>query len=186
MSWSRHVALLIFFFVLATIGNGCRRRAATPASAPLTATEVRSARRAFDGSPPVIPHQAFGSACVTCHTETGKPVPNLAYAPANPHGDVGSLRNCRQCHLFQQDQQLFADNEFQPLTVSLHRGDRLFPGAPPTIPHTLSMRKNCLACHAGPSARPEIHCTHPERSNCSQCHVAQVDHLQEVAFTEAK
>jgi len=150
---------------------GCRKQIAeTP---QLTASDVRAERRAYDGSPPVVPHQPMGAACTTCHTATGKPVPNMAYAPANPHGDLGSLQNCRQCHLFKMGDDQFSKSEYVALTVDPKRGERLYPGAPPTIPHATMMRSNCLACHAGPSARPEIRCTHPDRVNCVQCHVAK-------------
>ena len=148
---------------------GCNKQVSE--TAKLTSSNVRAARRAYDGSPPVIPHEPLGAACVTCHTETGKLVPNMAFAPANPHGQNGSLQNCRQCHLFKRGNDEFTATEFVALSVQPKRGDRLFPGAPPTIPHTTLMRSNCAACHAGPSARPEIRCTHPERSNCMQCHV---------------
>ena len=152
--------------------SGCQQRKKEDrAGLTLTKTEVRSARRAFDGSPPVVPHEPQGAACITCHTATGKEVPNMAFAPANPHGDVGNLKNCRQCHVFKADETTFAKNAFEGLAVDLTLGDRLFSIAPPTIPHSLLMRENCLACHSGPSARPEIRCTHPERTNCRQCHV---------------
>lgn len=159
--------------VMATIDCGCRRVTRTTAQPTLTASSVRAERRAFDGAPPVIPHESLGAACITCHTQTGKPVPNLAFAPANPHGSGGQFQNCRQCHLFRQDEQLFQPSEFEPLVASLAQGERLFPGAPPTVPHDEFMRKNCVACHAGPSARPEIRCSHPERVNCQQCHLPQ-------------
>lgn len=141
------------------------------ASPELTETSVRSARRAFDGAPPVIPHEPLGAACITCHTETGKLVPNMAFAPANPHGELGNFRNCKQCHVFRQGDDRFAQTTFVGQPVALRLGERLFPGAPPTIPHSLLMRNNCLACHSGPTARPEIRCTHTERVNCVQCHV---------------
>jgi nitrate reductase cytochrome c-type subunit len=53
------------------------------------------------------------------------------------------------------------------------RGGRFYEGAPPTIPHPLQLRENCLACHAGPASRPEIRTSHPERARCRQCHVPQ-------------
>ncbi|MCA9217491.1 MAG: hypothetical protein KDB27_30695 [Planctomycetales bacterium] len=150
---------------------GCRRSDRQAVKAEVTSTEVRSSRRAYDGSPPVIPHKPLGATCVTCHTTTGTLVPNMTYAPANPHGNEGRLQNCRQCHLFQHDEGVFVNSDFVAVSQSMSKGDRLFPGAPPTIPHSLSMRSNCAACHCTQAARPEIRCSHPERANCVQCHV---------------
>ncbi len=160
------VVFLLLFFVM-----GCGSQQPQSATPALTATAVRAARRAFDGSPPVVPHKPLGAACITCHTETGKPIPDMAFAPANPHGNASNFENCRQCHLFQQSEDLFVSNTFEGLPVSIRHGDRLFATSPPTIPHSLLMRDNCLACHSGPSARPEIRCSHPDRQNCKQCHV---------------
>jgi cytochrome c-type protein NapB len=63
-------------------------------------------------------------------------------------------------------------NSFQGLEQGLRFGERLYPGAPPTIPHRLLMRENCGACHVGPGARAGIVTSHPERVRCRQCHVA--------------
>ena len=139
-----------------------------------TSFSERAARRAFDGAPPVIPHVPLGVDCVTCHTPTGKEIPTVGVAPANPHhGDpqAGAFENCRQCHLFSQTSTIFRDNSFQGRLQERHAAERAYPTAPPVTPHTLNMRADCLACHAGPAARPEIVCSHPERTNCVQCHV---------------
>jgi cytochrome c-type protein NapB len=164
--------ILVCVFVVSLVGPiGCRRRPAQSTTPELTDTVERSTRRAFDGAPPVIPHKPLGATCGTCHTKTGKAVPTLGYAPANPHGSVGSLQNCRQCHLFKQDAGVFAESLFVGTVQSMRHGERLYPGAPPVIPHSMTMRENCLACHDGPSVRPEIRCSHPERINCKQCHL---------------
>ena len=55
------------------------------------------------------------------------------------------------------------------------RGRQAIPGGPLLIPHSLQMRENCLACHAGPQAVVEIKTSHPERQNCQQCHVPDRD-----------
>ena len=136
-----------------------------------TDTKTRAERRAFYGAPPVVPHAPQGAACTTCHTDIGKKVVNLGFAPANPHGDRGDLQNCRQCHVFIQSDEQFAANDFQGLRKKSLKGERLFASAPPSIPHPVVMRSNCLACHTGQSARPEILCSHPERVNCAQCHI---------------
>lgn len=163
---SRRVACLAAACLVAL--TACRRE---PVEVQLTATSERASRRAFDGAPPVIPHKPLGAACITCHTSGGKVVPNIGYAPANPHGKMGSLENCRQCHLFKQADDDFAENLFVGVVQTTDSGEAAFPGAPSTIPHPVLMRENCVACHAGPSSRPEIRCTHTERVNCTQCHL---------------
>ncbi len=40
---------------------------------------------------------------------------------------------------------------------------------PPTIPHSLQNRTNCISCHEA-EIRPPV-TPHPERKNCQQCHV---------------
>ena len=172
--WQCIIAMMLLVLL------GCNRSHNQAAKPKLTLTTERSARRAYDGAPPVIPHEPLGAACITCHTQTGKLVPNMAFAPANPHGDIGTFQNCRQCHVFKQEQGRLVDNTFMGQSVALRKGERLFPGAPPTVPHSLLMRENCVACHDGPSARPEIRCTHPERINCVQCHVESSAPLSDV------
>ena len=151
---------------------GCQEN--SQGTTALTPTAVRASRRAFDGAPPVIPHEPLGPACATCHSDLGKPVPGMGFAPANPHAGVsyaGALQNCRQCHVSQAADNSFAATNFTGLRQAVRGGERLFPTAPPVIPHRVFMRENCLSCHDGPGARPEIRCTHPDRVNCRQCHV---------------
>ena len=135
---------------------------------------VRAARRLYDGAPPVIPHAEFGAACSSCHDTEGLSVKGVGYAPASPHDDTGetnSTTRCRQCHVPVLDEGLFVQNSFRGLQQDLHPGSRLYPGAPPTIPHKILMRENCAACHVGPGARAEVVTSHPERTRCRQCHV---------------
>jgi len=66
---------------------------------------------------------------------------------------------------------VFVANEFVGLQQDMRTGGRLNPISPPTIPHRVLMRENCVACHSGPAAREEIRTTHPERTRCRQCHV---------------
>jgi cytochrome c-type protein NapB len=97
----------------------------------------------------------------------------MGFAPANPHvetGRAGSMTNCRQCHVHATKSGEFVASQFHGMPQIIRRGERLYQGAPPVIPHSVSMRGNCLACHAGAAARPEIRTSHPERSNCVQCH----------------
>ncbi|MEZ6127416.1 MAG: nitrate reductase cytochrome c-type subunit [Planctomycetaceae bacterium] len=168
----RSVVAVVSLVVLATV-TGCSRPADPSVSQP-TATQVRSARRAFDGAPPVIPHKPLKADCVTCHTRDGAKVADLGFAPANPHhstSQAGNMQNCRQCHLFQATQETFVASTFEGIPQQIRKGSVAYPGAPPMIPHSELMRENCAACHAGPSSRPEIRCKHIERANCRQCHL---------------
>ena len=136
--------------------------------------EVRAARRLYDGAPPVIPHDPFGAKCGTCHDSFGAAVDGVGFAPASPHDNTDKADvtvRCRQCHVFATSNGLFVNSEFEGLMQDLRLGGRLYDGAPPTIPHKILMRENCLACHAGPGARNEVLTAHPERTRCRQCHV---------------
>ncbi|MEZ6060820.1 MAG: hypothetical protein R3C19_10685 [Planctomycetaceae bacterium] len=160
--------------VIVLLLSGCGDDSGTAAIPKLTATEVRSDRRAYDGAPPVIPHEPLGAKCSTCHTTVGMAVPNLGFAPANPHtltSVAGRTQNCRQCHVFKTSDGEFDSNTFVGIQQRVEKGERAYPGAPPVIPHSELMRENCAACHSGPSARPEIKCSHTERVNCRQCHL---------------
>ncbi len=59
------------------------------------------------------------------------------------------------------------------------QANRLFDGAPPTIPHEVDElgRQDCLSCHLeGDAISDGIRATatpHPELELCGQCHVAQ-------------
>lgn len=144
-----------------------------PEEARSTAT-VRAARRAYDGAPPVIPHENFGMTCSECHNLRGMEVPGTGYAPPSPHAKTMGLSDvsrCRQCHVFSRTDGVFVASEFVPLRQDLRRGERLSAVSPPRIPHRVFMRENCSACHTGPAAREPIRTTHPERARCRQCHV---------------
>ena len=137
-------------------------------------TEERALGRAYDGAPPTIPHEAGSGSCVTCHDADGSVIDGVGVAPASPHGDLaaaGAMRRCRQCHAPQEARALLVASRFTGVAQGPWRGSRATPGAPPTIPHTLQLRAECLACHAGPGARAAIRTTHPERVRCRQCHV---------------
>ena len=157
--------------VLVAFVAGCAPGAGE--SAQSTAT-VRAERRAYDGAPPVIPHENMGMTCVSCHNEVGMELADVGFAPPSPHEiteGMNALSRCQQCHVFQQTANVMVANGFVGLRQDLRRGSRLNPLAPPTIPHKTFMRENCVACHSGPAAREEIRTPHPERSRCSQCHV---------------
>jgi cytochrome c-type protein NapB len=169
--------------VLLTVGTlvvaplGCGEGAWVPIAgtdAVKSAAAVRAERRLYDGAPPVVPHQDFGSRCSACHDGQGMPVSGLGFAPASPHDatrNAGATQRCRQCHVFVLADDEFVGSSFQGLRQDLRRGSRLAANAPPTIPHLVLMRENCTACHSGPAARAEIVTSHPERVRCRQCHV---------------
>jgi cytochrome c-type protein NapB len=173
---------------------------------------VFSARRAYPGAPPVIPHpvderEAFGKACLSCHGSGGWAPRFEAYAPVTPHPEMIS---CRQCHV-----PMTPGGEGRTATLAPSGGEgsvrgigmvrgpeavrgsvsdwqtiappplhgSAMPGSPPPIPHALQMRENCRACHAGPGAVAELRTTHPERVTCRQCHALGAPPAE--AFTRA-
>ena len=150
-------------------------------STPRPGAKVRTlrefySRRAYAGAPPIIPHEVendgvISDDCLACHQDGGYVPEYNAYTPITPHPEMG---NCRQCHVLQVSEGLFAATEWiQPNLPK--RGQQSIPGGPLQIPHPMQFRENCLACHAGPQAVVEIRSSHPERENCLQCHVVDQD-----------
>lgn len=169
------LGILCVLFVATACGEETKGKVAVPGQpgASKTVAANRALRRAYDGAPPVIPHQDFAAACLSCHL-TGMAVPDVGFAPTVPHANVafgGAMGRCRQCHVYAQTDEIFAGSEFVGFAQDLRKGDRLHEFAPPRIPHQMLLRENCLACHDGPAAREEIRCSHPERTRCLQCHV---------------
>ncbi len=159
--------------MLAAVAVGCAADQA-PSGPTKSAPDVRAARRAYDGAPPVIPHAPMGAGCPSCHNDKGIEVPELGFAPPSPHelfGPRATIGRCRQCHVFRETDAEFVENEFAGLPQDLRKGDRMYPGAPPVIPHNVLLRDNCAACHAGTAAREPIRTPHPQRTRCRQCHV---------------
>ncbi len=176
----KNLSLVLCGVVVVVGGTSACRQESSDAPAGVTKTTAvgRATRRAYNGAPPVIPHDSFGMACVSCHTGTGTAIPNVGFAPPSPHDEtpgMSAASNCKQCHVFRQTEELFVENRFVGMPQDLRRGSRLFNGAPPVIPHGILMRENCAACHSGPAARAELLCSHPERTNCRQCHVSAAD-----------
>ncbi len=139
------------------------------------ALDRRKQNRAFNGSPPTVPHpidQLSAASCLACHGE-GIQLATLRI----PKMSHQILTNCTQCHV---------DNSTQPSTDSLSRdnsfvglpaptgGPRAFDGAPPVIPHSTWMRVDCMSCH-GFTSLQGIRTTHPWRQNCQQCHAPSSD-----------
>ncbi len=153
-------------------------------------------RRAYPGAPPIVPHgltllEARTNACNNCHARGGYSPRFGAYVPVTPHPEMGS---CLQCHAADDATVGVTLPTYDPNTIcrQCHDPDALRParmpmgwqvapwprpvartgnGPPPTIPHDLHLRSNCVACHAGPGAVAELRTDHPARSNCRQCHV---------------
>jgi cytochrome c-type protein NapB len=144
--------------------------AAPDQEAKLASLAQRQARRAYNGAPPVIPHaidQRSPASCVACHQLTLR-VGDIR-AARMPHEH---LSNCTQCHVesvarFAPPRDL-PGNGFQGLPAPT-QGQRAWPGAPPTIPHSTFMRSDCLSCH-GPGGPEGMQSTHPWRQACQQCH----------------
>jgi cytochrome c-type protein NapB len=150
--------------------------APAPAAAVPRSTGERALGRAYDGAPPTIPHDAAIGACATCHDADGTAIAGVGVAPASPHPVetmAGAMQRCRQCHVPVATGALLVASRFTGLAQGPWPGSRAMPGAPPTIPHTLLLRGECLSCHAGPGARAEVRTTHPERVRCRQCHVPE-------------
>jgi nitrate reductase (cytochrome), electron transfer subunit len=132
----------------------------------------RAVRRSYAGAPPVIPHpidQRATSACLTCH-EHGA----IVQARVAPRMSHEPRANCVQCHVTADDPRPGAETPPAPETTFVGvatpgPGERAWPGAPPTIPHTTWMRERCDSCH-GPLGALGIRTTHPWRSSCTQCH----------------
>lgn len=146
-------------------------------------SEVRASRRAYNGAPPIVPHAVEGTsdaACYACHSQ-GMQLGGLK-ASVMSHS---FLANCTQCHA-PPPPQPFADVEPVVATTFVglaapRAGERAYPGAPPTIPHSQWMRDNCLACHGGPNGWMGMESTHPWRSQCTQCHAPSAGLDQAVA-----
>lgn len=144
----------------------------------------RADRRAYDGTPPVVPHpiaQRSAAACIACHAN-GKTI-GERIAPPMSHA---YLTNCTQCHAEASGASPapaapFVDSDFAGVG-SPGEGSRAWQGAPPTIPHRTFMRESCFACH-GPTGTSAIRTTHPWRTSCTQCHApaASLDQRPSIA-----
>jgi nitrate reductase (cytochrome), electron transfer subunit len=137
----------------------------------------RESLRAYDGAPPVVPHaidSLSSTSCAACHGE-GE---NLVIGGRRP-AEISHpwITNCTSCHVpadglrnltAPSAARLVVENTFDGKESPGH-GSRAYPGAPPTTPHPVWMRQNCMACH-GPGREQAIRTSHPDRRNCLQCH----------------
>jgi len=138
----------------------------------------RSARRAFAGAPPTVPHtidQLDTASCLACH-ETGLAV-GKRRAPKMCHE---LLSACNQCHIAESAVPTGLAESLEPAfdpsqfigAIAKPIGKRAYPGAPPVTPHPTWMREDCMSCHGPAGSRP-LQTTHPERQSCEQCHTAE-------------
>lgn len=167
-------------FTLADLPRAVAPPAGQAPAAPaetVAAIARRKSLRAYDGAPPVIPHAIDtlkASACTSCHGEGA----NLVIGGKRP-AEISHpwITNCTSCHVpadgLRQitapvETRLVIENSFLGKTSAGH-GLRAYSTAPPTMPHAVWMRQNCMACH-GPGREQAIRTSHPERRNCLQCH----------------
>lgn len=139
--------------------------------------KARALRRAYDGAPPTIPHeidQLSVAACMSCHSSESTLMIGSKRPATISHP---YFSNCTQCHVPADGLRRFTEAEAARLVVASSfqgrapagPGTRAYPGAPPTVPHPLWMRQNCMSCH-GPEREQAIRTSHPSRQNCLQCH----------------
>ena len=137
----------------------------------------RRALRAFYTAPPVIPHEIEKPLdsvdCLRCHAKVTR-LDDGRVAMASPHPQY---YNCQQCHV----QAKMVPSAKEPAT-SWHgldeptRGERGYLISPPTVPHRIYLRENCLSCHGPQNPDMRMRTSHPERSSCLQCHVPDPRH----------
>lgn len=135
--------------------------------------ENRATRRAYDGAPPTIPHavdQRGAPSCLACHEQGARIAGKVAPPMSHERHD-----SCTQCHVPSADSRGFGASSPPPASVfagleAAGEGYRAWPGAPPTIPHSIRMRGECQSCH-GVTGPLGIRTPHPDRQSCTQCHV---------------
>ncbi len=144
--------------------------------------------RQYPGSPPRIPHMVAPSFsgeaenCIACHERGGYVVELDAYAPVTPHPEK---ELCYQCHVPKLTDELFKENIWLSIPPP-KLGRSQLGGSPPSIPHSLLIRDDCIACHTGSGAVAEIRVDHATRGNCRQCHVVFLATEPPLEFTRNK
>jgi len=127
---------------------------------------TRASRRAFYTAPPVVSHEGASgmnvAACLGCHGQAGTRTPHPQHT------------NCMQCHVAAENP--FGESVDLPANTfaGLAPPRSLVPAAaetPPSMPHRLTLRENCLACHDPDGMYESLRTPHPERVNCVQCHL---------------
>lgn len=133
--------------------------------------------RQYPGSPPRIPHPVEPSFsdeqrdCLSCHEKGGFSPVHGKFIPVTPHPE---MEMCNQCHVpLPKKEETFVEHDWQSINPP-RLGNSAIGNSPPTIPHPLQLRENCITCHTGPGAVVEIRVAHSARGNCRQCHVPLV------------
>jgi cytochrome c-type protein NapB len=163
-------AALFFFVQKMTAENQEKRFAVIIEKEEIVELDRRATLRAFYTAPPVIPHEVESrdsKDCLRCHLNVTK-LEDGRVAMQTPHPQFS---NCLQCHapsLPGGPQEVASTWEG---LEEPKRGDRWFWTSPPTIPHRLYLRENCLSCHGPQNPDMRLRTTHPERTQCLQCHV---------------
>ncbi len=136
---------------------------------------TRESLRAFYFAPPVVPHEVESRGsndCLRCHLQVTK-LEDGRVAMQTPHPQFS---NCLQCHVPSKtpgrEKEVLTDWEG---LEEPKRGMRGFLVSPPTVPHRIYLRENCLSCHGPKNPNMRLRTSHPERSRCLQCHVPNVD-----------
>lgn len=136
------------------------------------AREQRAAGRAYAGAPPSIPHpieERGYPGCRHCH-ERGLSVGGRHAAMLSHE----LYESCTQCHTTAEaapppaGPAPRAELASSFVGRSERVGERAYPGAPPSMPHTSFMRERCESCHGVLGVG--IRSTHPWRNSCPQCH----------------
>ncbi|MGL1936465.1 MAG: multiheme c-type cytochrome, partial [Fibrobacterales bacterium] len=125
--------------------------------------------RSVNGAPPFIPHEIDNkwknaNDCLSCHKNGGFVMKWKKFTPPMPHDFIGE---CRMCH--NPPYPGYKDGGLATKGAPA-LNNIVAPGAPPQIPHSTAMRKNCVSCHFGPTAIKEVASPHEERANCTACH----------------
>lgn len=127
----------------------------------------RATLRAFYTAPPVIPHEVESQDsrdCLLCHSTTLNDGREVAQTPHPP------FTNCLQCHVPSlPGGNAGVVNAWEGLEEP-QRKRRWSETSPPTVPHRIFMRENCLVCHGPDNSSMRLKTPHPERSSCLQCH----------------
>jgi len=132
--------------------------------------DKRAMLRAFYTAPPVIPHEVElqdSRDCLRCHLNVTK-LDDGRVAMQTPHPQFSS---CLQCHVPSQpggNQEVA--NTWEGLEEPKH-GNRWFLMSPPTMPHRVALRENCLSCHGPHNPDMRLRTPHPQQTSCLQCHV---------------
>ncbi len=132
----------------------------------------RSTLRAFYSAPPVIPHEVESQDskdCLRCHLNVTR-LDDGRVAMQTPHPQFS---NCMQCHVPTKatiEERIEVISHWEGLKEP-QRGNRWNTLSPPTIPHRLFLRENCLSCHGPQNPDMRLRTTHPHRTSCLQCHV---------------